>query len=212
MVISVHSLPTYPVLPFCCPFIDLFQLKIFSTAAFAVVLLGRNISATKWRALLLLVIGCILVASPTFNRAVDCAKEMKNRFLSKDNEDEQVTAIESMLGVLTVLSMVTISGYSAIYFEKMLKKVGEKITIWERNFQLALYSIVLLVAIVAYELQDDYDERIAAKEPLFFNGWTLNTVLIALVQAGGGLLVAATLKYADAVLKTLATSGIPQFP
>jgi UDP-sugar transporter A1/2/3 len=39
------------------------------------------------------------------------------------------------------------------------------------------------------------------------NGWTFNTWLIATIQAAGGLLVAATLKYADAVLKTLATSG-----
>lgn len=31
--------------------------------------------------------------------------------------------------------------------------------------------------------------------------------VIAFVQAGGGLLVAATLKYADSILKTLATSG-----
>lgn len=31
--------------------------------------------------------------------------------------------------------------------------------------------------------------------------------MIAFVQAGGGLLVAATLKYADSILKTLATSG-----
>ena len=188
----------------------LLQLKIFSTAAFAVVLLGRNISATKWRALMLLVLGCILVASPTFNKAIDCTKEFKQRFLSKggeDNEDEKVNAMEAVFGVITVLAMVTISGYSAIYFEKMLKKVGERITIWERNFQLALYSIVLLVAIVAYELQDEYEERVEANEPLFFNGWTMNTVLIAMVQAGGGLLVAATLKYADAVLKTLATSG-----
>jgi hypothetical protein len=35
----------------------------------------------------------------------------------------------------------------------------------------------------------------------------VNAVLIALIQAGGGLLVAATLKYADSILKTLATSG-----
>ena len=48
--------------------------------------------------------------------------------------------------------MVTISGYSAIYFEAMLKKVGEKITIWERNFQLALYSMLLLVGLVAVEM------------------------------------------------------------
>lgn len=42
---------------------------------------------------------------------------------------------------------------------------------------------------------------------VLFDGWTVNTVAIALIQAFGGLLVAATLKYADAVLKTLATSG-----
>ena len=35
----------------------------------------------------------------------------------------------------------------------------------------------------------------------------MNAVLITLVQSGGGLLVAATLKFADAILKTLATSG-----
>jgi len=152
----------------------LLQLKIFTTAAFAVVLLGRNISATKWRALMLLVLGCILVASPTFNRAV--CEQVKHRFLAavspssaaaaakeEPGGDEKVNALEAMFGVVTVLAMVTISGYSAIYFEKMLKKVGEKITIWERNFQLALYSIFLLVAIVAYEMQDDYDERIEAK-------------------------------------------------
>jgi hypothetical protein len=35
----------------------------------------------------------------------------------------------------------------------MLKKTGEKITIWERNFQLALYSSLLLLAIIVYEYQ-----------------------------------------------------------
>jgi solute carrier family 35 (UDP-sugar transporter), member A1/2/3 len=40
-----------------------------------------------------------------------------------------------------------------------------------------------------------------------FKGWSIVTFIMALLQAGGGLLVAATLKYADAVLKTLATSG-----
>ncbi len=97
--------------------------------------------------------------------------------------------------------MVTISGISAIYFEHILK-VGEKVTIWERNFQLALYSTLLLVAFVVYEVNDGTTDNL-----VFFRGWTINTVLIALIQASGGLLVAATLKYADAVLKTLATSG-----
>ncbi|RYG95388.1 hypothetical protein EON65_56060 [archaeon] len=43
--------------------------------------------------------------------------------------------------------------------------------------------------------------------PVFFKGWTISAVVLSLIQAGGGLLVAATLKYADSILKTLATSG-----
>jgi UDP-sugar transporter A1/2/3 len=47
----------------------------------------------------------------------------------------------------------------------------------------------------------------AARDLTPFKGWTITTVFVMLVQAGGGLLVAATLKYADAILKTLAVSG-----
>lgn len=74
---------------------------------------------------------------------------------------------------------------------------------------MAFYSIILLLVIVVYENQMSYSNRNIKTENIsfFFKGWTINTVLITIVQAGGGLLVAATLKYADAVLKTLATSG-----
>ena len=44
------------------------QMKIITTALFAIIIIGRHISATKWRALLLLVVGCVLVASPAFNK------------------------------------------------------------------------------------------------------------------------------------------------
>lgn len=142
---------------------------------------------------MLLVIGCILVASPAFNKQEE----------SSDNDSH--TVLESAMGVGAILVMVTISGYSAVYFESILKKNGPSLTIWERNFQLALYSSVLLMFLVAYEIEDlslaRYDNFV------FFKGWTINTVFISLIQAMGGLLVAATLKYADAVLKTLATSG-----
>jgi UDP-sugar transporter A1/2/3 len=73
--------------------------------------------------------------------------------------------------------MVTISGYSAIYFESMLKKSGEKITIWERNFQLAFYSLLLLIGIITTEFG-------SADEYIFFEGWTIHTILIATLQAG----------------------------
>lgn len=53
-----------------------------------------------------------------------------------------------------------------------------------------------------YEKNDGTFEKFT-----MFDNFTICAVLIAMIQAAGGLLVAATLKYADAVLKTLATSG-----
>ena len=132
--------------------------------------MGRNISNTKWRALFLLVLGCILVASPAFN---DCDGDSD----TEEGTEEKVTRFEAAVGVGAVLVMVTISGYSSIYFEGMLKKSGEKITIWERNFQLALYSTLLLLGIMAYESNDG-----DISDFKFFEGWSMVTVIIALIQ------------------------------
>lgn len=187
------------------------QLKAFTTAFFAVVLLGKNISFAKWRALFLLVIGCILVASPTFNRP--CATLLQQETQLNPEKSNNISVTESLLGIGAVLVMVTISGFSAVYFEGMLKKTNQKISIWERNFQLALYSTLLLLFVVISESIYTVDKEVlmgtssSISRTTFFRGWTINTVLITIIQAGGGLLVAATLKYADAVLKTLATAG-----
>ena len=84
----------------------------------------------------------------------------------------------------------SIQNYSLIFFVLLLilfpllfifrKQKGEKITIWERNFQLAFYSILLLCSVLFYE--SAYTESDPGSM-LFFNGWTVNTVLIALIQA-----------------------------
>lgn len=47
-----------PMFTVCC------QMKIFTTAAFGVLILGKSYSSAKWRALLLLIIGCLMVSSP----------------------------------------------------------------------------------------------------------------------------------------------------
>lgn len=116
------------------------------------------------------------------------------------NGDEKVNIFEAALGVGAILVMVTISGYSAVYFEGMLKQ--NKTTVWERNFQLATYSAALLICILISERAYN-----ATGYNDFFKGWTISAFFLAVIQAGGGILVAATLKYADSILKTLATSG-----
>lgn len=166
------------------------------------IILGRNINSAKWRALLLLVLGCVLVASPAYNTPPECVGEGSEASKAEQEEESQVTLLATVLGFGAILAMNTISGYASIYFEQMLKTGERAITIWERNFQLAFCSIWLLLVFLAYEMQFSTSPQLT-----FFNGWTINTVLITLIQAGGGLLVAATLKYADSILKTLATSG-----
>jgi UDP-sugar transporter A1/2/3 len=76
------------------------QLKILTTAGFAVVVLGRSLTSTKWRALCLLVLGCILVASPSFNGG-----------------DEK--GGNPAFGYIAVTVEVCLSGFASIYFEKV---------------------------------------------------------------------------------------------
>eukprot|EP01041_Mallomonas_annulata_P003277 gene3277-6487_t len=178
------------------------QLKTLTTAGFAVVILGRNISSTKWRAILLLVVGCVLVTSPTFNSQSSNNSQLHSLQGKKDSPTLSLS--ESTLGIGAVLLMVTISGFSSVYFESILKRNNEKITIWERNVQLAFYSVIVLVIMISY----DFVCSMAALEPKrIFSNWSIFAVLNALFQAAGGLLVAATLKYADAILKTFSTAG-----
>ena len=179
------------------------QMKIFTTAVFSVIFLGRDISSAKWRALSLLVVACILVASPSFNECLCDNDDALEGGDNKSSSSKKHSTMETLLGVGCILVMTTISGFSAAYFEGMLKTETEgKVTIWERNFQLALYSSLLLTWVVVYDLQNA-----PGNETVFFRGWTLNTIIIAVIQALGGMLVAATLKYADAILKVLATAG-----
>lgn len=111
------------------------------------------------------------------------------------------------MGIAAVVTMCVISGYSAVYFEGMLKKTDVKLGIWHRNFQLAFYSVIFLYLVILWEFFNSSSGRGDAFHPTLFQGWTTNAVIITLIQSGGGLLVAASLKFADAILKTLATSG-----
>lgn len=171
------------------------QLKILTTAGFSVLVLGTSLSFGKWRSLMLLVLGCILVASPTFHAS------------SKDGENSNKELLLTAFGFAAVLTEVLMSGFASIYFEKVVKSTTEQITIWERNFQLGLYSLLMYGSIIIYEANYALGEIGSKDVRKAWANWTLITFIVSLLGATGGLLVAATLKYADSILKTLAAAG-----
>ena len=97
-----------------------------------------------------------------------------------------------------------------MYLEKLLKKDDVKLTIWERNVQMAFYSWVVISVICMYDYidfgaVDANGISVQARTP--FQGWNYLTCFIAFLQALGGILVAATLKYADALVKNFSIAG-----
>ena len=79
---------------------------------------------------------------------------------------------------------------------QVLKSKTETYSVWDRNFQLAFWSILIYTPIMFYD---------SPGNP--FRGWTPMAAVCAAVGALGGVLVALSIKYADSILKTIATTG-----
>lgn len=167
------------------------QLKILSTATFSVTVLGRDISALKWRSLFQLVLGCVLVTVPQLSPSPSSVGG------SEKND------ISFILGLAAVLLEVTLSGFASIYFEKVIKASDEKLTVWDRNFQLAMHSIFLYTT---YSFVERNYVSVPQARYVPFHDFSLVAWTLAFLGGGGGLLVALTVKYADSVVKTLAVS------
>eukprot|EP00977_Amphora_coffeiformis_P015429 scaffold4510_cov183-Amphora_coffeaeformis.AAC.114 len=160
------------------------QTKILTTAAFSRIMLQRQYSATKWRALIALVFGVVLFSEPIWS--------------DLDSWKGSGADAQPVLGILAVFIEVSLSGFASIYFEKAIKIDAMKLSIWERNFQLALGSLPVYMVFIAWD---------NGGKAGFFGGWSLVALLVSILGASGGLLVALSIKYGDAILKTLATTG-----
>ncbi|KAG8181566.1 hypothetical protein JTE90_017316 [Oedothorax gibbosus] len=161
-----------------------YQLKILTTAMFSVMILHKRLVITQWLALVLLMIGVALVQMPSSDSspASEVDKPVASQFL----------------GLFVVLIACFSSGFSGVYFEKLVKTSPQ--SLWIRNIQLALFSIVIGVFAV---IMQDYN---TVQKHGFFQGYYITTWIIILLQAFGGLVVATVIKYADNILKGFATS------
>jgi len=159
-----------------------YQLKILTTAMFAVTMLGKKLISTQWLSLVMLVIGVAAVQ----------LSDSKETSSSGSNDQSKV------VGFSSALAACFLSGFAGVYFEKILK--GSDVSVWMRNVQLALGGVPMgLITCLA----KDWD-KISDKGFTFgydhFVWWTV------IQNAFGGLLVAVVIKYADNILKGFACS------
>lgn len=159
-----------------------YQLKILTTAMFAVFILRKQLISTQWLSLVTLVVGVVLVQLSHAGDPSSADSENQNR----------------MLGFTAALMACILSGFAGIYFEKILK--GSDTSVWMRNIQLSLCSIPfgLMTCFIS-------DGDIIRTHGFFF-GYDKFIQYLIILQAGGGLLVAVVVKYADNILKGFATS------
>ena len=150
-------------------------------------MLGKEYSWVKWRALTSLMMGVLLFSEPVWNDKSGSSSTFKSE------SSEQL-----FLGSAAVLTEVTLSGFASIYFEKVIKTDKEQFNIWDRNFQLAFGSFPIYFAFILAD---------GGGKAGYFGGWSMVTFFLAILGSAGGLLVALSIKYGDAILKTLATTG-----
>lgn len=159
-----------------------YQMKILTTAVFSMVMLQRKFSAKKWLALFLLTVGVLVVQISGISDSSKSDTEKHSQFI----------------GLVAVLCAACTSGFSGVYFEKILK--GAKTSLWLRNVQMGIPSVV--IAFVTIYAKDSA----AISQQGFLGGYTPLVWTVVTVQAVGGLIVAVVVKYADNVLKVFATS------
>ncbi|UJR23358.1 hypothetical protein I4U23_026369 [Adineta vaga] len=158
-----------------------FQFKIFTTAVFMVLILGRTFKLIQWFALFLLFLGVSLV-------------QLENMTSTVPKQD-----VNAFKGLISVVSACILSGLAGVYFEKILK--GSNVSVWIRNIQLGIFGIFFGCLMML--LQDGAE--IHRKGFLF--GYTDVVWLTITVQSAGGLLVALVVKHADNILKGFSTSA-----
>jgi len=158
-----------------------YQLKILTTAGFSVMVLERKLVPRQWVALVLLMVGVAMVQIPESQ--------------SEDSDAEQ----DRLTGFTAVLVACFSSGYAGVFYEKLVKQ-GSQPSVIIRNLQLGLFSLLFSFCGMLYYSGHDILNR------GMFYGYNSSVITIIILQSVGGLVVAATIKFADNILKGFATS------
>ncbi|GMR62792.1 hypothetical protein PMAYCL1PPCAC_32987, partial [Pristionchus mayeri] len=155
------------------------QLKIFTTAIFSIIMLGRSLSGRQWAGLVVLFIGVSLVQ-------VDATTQ------TEIGNDEN-----PLIGLTSIVIACVLSGFAGVYLEKILKG---SVSIWMRNIQLAIFAVPSSFASIYAQKAD-----IGMPHVLSY-GFDAVVWLTVFWFGIGGLSMAACIKYADNIAKNFATA------
>jgi UDP-sugar transporter A1/2/3 len=186
-----------------------YQCKLLTTAIVSVVMLQRRYNLKQWICLTLLGIGVAVV--------VLGASEGGKKARDGGDKTDSANAQNLFAGLVAVTVACLCSAFAGVYFEKVLKHstndgghARAPVSMWMRNVQMAFFSICIAMVNMYREYGDrgytgetDADDNPVPKP--FMHGFTAWAWVIVALQAGGGMLVAAVIKYADNVLKGMAT-------
>ena len=170
---------------------------------FSVVLLRKVLAPRQWASLCVLCLGVGLVQTSAIsdhNSTSSSSLGSADVAAAAEEEEEEAKRSNSLLGLLAVAAACCSSGLAGVYFEMVLKNA--KTSLWVRNCQLSVFGAILGLLPVA----KDWSAMYGPGGQGFLHGYSSIVWCVVLLQAGGGLLVALVVKYADNILKGFATS------
>ena len=185
------------------------QSKLIATALLSRWLLGREVSAARWRALGTLLCAVCIICQQTHPSlaAADCSAAGAAGAAGAADGDgpgggRARRAAAYVLGVGAVSAEACLSGLSNVYFEKVLKR-DTAVSFWERNVQLSGFSLLIYLPMAAWAHVGDSDAGWGS----LLHGWSSITWLVALLGALGGVLVGLVISKVDSIAKNLALSA-----
>jgi UDP-sugar transporter A1/2/3 len=177
-----------------------YQAKLVTTAMVSVAMLNRKYTLQQWICLVTLSLGVAIVV---------LGESSTGSASSSSTEASAEAPHQSLVvGLMAVSVACMSSALAGVYFEKVIKTAGSEnhkpVSVWMRNIQLAFFTICTAFAQGLWTSMHG-DATSAQVANTYFHGFTGLVWFLVVLQAGGGLLVAAVIKYADNVLKGLAT-------
>lgn len=152
------------------------QLKIITTAFFAIFILKRHLTALQWFSLLLLMFGIVLAnASQNFDGQVV-------HFVHSESE---------LFGIVLSILISCLSGFSTVYLEKYIKKENHDFHI--QNVQLSILMIPM--QIIAIFIQEN--ALVSIQKNGFFYGFCKDTVILTCLLSFGGIITGSVIKFAN---------------